>query len=63
MRLGAVEEKLLCSSLFNIGVEKSEANLSYGNSQVSFPLFNVWGERMLNSYMSFFFSAAAQQLQ
>lgn len=53
VRLGAVEEKLLHSSPCNVGAEKSKANLSYGSSQVSFPLFNVWGEHILNSYMPF----------
>lgn len=47
--------------LSNTGVEKSKVNLSCGNSQVSFPLFNVWGRRMLNSYTPFlcYCSAAA----
>jgi len=53
VRLGAVEEKLLHSSPCNIGVEESKANLLYGIIQVSFLLFNIWGEHILNSYMPF----------
>lgn len=59
VRLGAVQGKPLCSSSCVIRAGNSKANLSYGNSQVLFPLFIMWGKHMLNSYTPFLCSCTA----
>lgn len=59
IKLGAVQGKPLCSSSCIIWAGNSKANLSYGNSQVLFPLFTMWGEHMLNNYTPFLCSCTA----
>lgn len=59
IRLGAVQEKPLCSSSCVIGAGNSKANLSCGNSQVLFLFFSMGGEHVLSSYTPFLCTCTA----